>query len=206
MQGHSFLAQLYDQEAVQAMEEEVEERARKQRLIEAEIERKAAAAKKAHDDAEKSSLRITVGEEEEVDGVSLDVDQASESTPRKLARRKSKRYSFSMDGQASRDDLRKVFLNNGGASKPTDVHRAAEEVAGGFINAMQFSNIWRLITEEKGNLFKEMQMFKRFDRSGEGILREEDFIRGWTELAHGSAGGYSGEHLLKRIAALADSR
>jgi hypothetical protein len=31
-----------------------------------------------------------------------------------------------------------------------------------FINAMKFSSIWRLITGEKGNLFKEMQMYKRY--------------------------------------------
>jgi hypothetical protein len=29
------------------------------------------------------------------------------------------------------------------------------------INAMQFSSSFRLITGERGNLYKEMQMFKR---------------------------------------------
>jgi hypothetical protein len=29
------------------------------------------------------------------------------------------------------------------------------------LNPMQFSTIWRLITGEKGNLFKEMQMFQK---------------------------------------------
>ena len=45
----------------------------------------------------------------------------------------------------------------------------------GFINAMQFSSIWRLITGEKGNLFKEMQMYKRFDVDNHGALSEEVF-------------------------------
>jgi hypothetical protein len=31
-----------------------------------------------------------------------------------------------------------------------------------FINAMKFSSIWRMITGERGNLFKEMQMYKRY--------------------------------------------
>lgn len=30
------------------------------------------------------------------------------------------------------------------------------------LNPMQFSTIWRLITGEKGNLFKEMQMFQKY--------------------------------------------
>jgi hypothetical protein len=68
---------------------------------------------------------------------------------------------------------------------------------------MQFSAIWRLITEEKGNLYKEMQMFKKFDRSQDGVLTEDDFVEGWAQLAATGAGGYSGELLLKRIAALA---
>jgi hypothetical protein len=29
------------------------------------------------------------------------------------------------------------------------------------LNPMQFSTIWRMITGEKGNLFKEMQMFQK---------------------------------------------
>ena len=173
---------------------------------------------------------------------------AEKATPRKLARRKSKRYSFvNQTQQASRADLRKVFYNYGGggkgglgsgsglglmsASESHDSHDGGGTASpsgaaspssttgvdlnvndaagggggggGGFINAMQFSSIWRLITEEKGNLFKEMQMFKRFDRGQEGILREDDFVEGWCQLAATGAGGYSGEHLLRRITALA---
>ena len=59
------------------------------------------------------------------------------------------------------------------------------------------------VTGEKGNLFKEMQMFKKFDRQQDGVLREDDFVEGWLQLAAAGAGGYSGEHLLSRIAALA---
>lgn len=43
-----------------------------------------------------------------------------------------------------------------------DLHRIFLKYAkGDFVNAMQFSSIFRLITGEKGNLYKEMQTFKR---------------------------------------------
>ena len=80
--------------------------------------------------------------------------KVQDNIPRQLARRKSHRFSFSMTTKASTVDLKKVFDLYGTKPDP-GVHD-------GFINAMQFSNIWRLITEEKGNLFKEMQMFKRY--------------------------------------------
>lgn len=31
----------------------------------------------------------------------------------------------------------------------------------GFINVMQFSTIYRIVTKEKGNLYKEMQIFNK---------------------------------------------
>ncbi len=31
----------------------------------------------------------------------------------------------------------------------------------GYINVMQFSTIWRLVTKERGNLYKEMQIFNK---------------------------------------------
>jgi len=48
---------------------------------------------------------------------------------------------------------------------------------------MQFSMIWRLVTGEKGNLYKEMQMFNRFDSSNQGSMGETDFVKGWLDLA-----------------------
>jgi hypothetical protein len=60
---------------------------------------------------------------------------------------------------ASEIDIKKVFWvyglkSNIGSFKEDDILE-------GQINAMQFSTIWRKITGEKGNLFKEMQMFKK---------------------------------------------
>lgn len=48
-----------------------------------------------------------------------------------------------------------------------------------YINVMQFSTIWRLVTGDKGNLFQEMQMFNRFDRSGDGAMAVEEFVAGF---------------------------
>eukprot|EP00604_Paraphysomonas_vestita_P002618 CAMPEP_0174818500 /NCGR_PEP_ID=MMETSP1107-20130205/1172_1 /TAXON_ID=36770 /ORGANISM="Paraphysomonas vestita, Strain GFlagA" /LENGTH=1084 /DNA_ID=CAMNT_0016030393 /DNA_START=1357 /DNA_END=4611 /DNA_ORIENTATION=- len=48
---------------------------------------------------------------------------------------------------------------------------------------LHFSIVWRLVSQDKGNLFKEMQMFQRFDSQNEGYLTESDFIRGWQEFA-----------------------
>ena len=64
---------------------------------------------------------------------------------------------------------------------------------------MQFSNIWRMITNEKGNLFREMQMFKKFDTTGIGALSSEDFVLGFINLAHEQ----KNDDLLKRIKSLA---
>lgn len=50
------------------------------------------------------------------------------------------------------------------------------------VNALQFSVVWRLVSEEKGNLFREMQIFHRFDVQNDGFLSEEDWIQGWRDL------------------------
>ena len=44
---------------------------------------------------------------------------------------------------------------------------------------MQFSTVWRLVTGEKGNLFQEMQMFNRFDKSGDGAMAVDEFVAGF---------------------------
>lgn len=51
--------------------------------------------------------------------------------------------------------IRKLFQSYCKAVEGMDATR------GEFLNPMQFSSILRLVTEEKSNLFKEMQMFKR---------------------------------------------
>lgn len=68
---------------------------------------------------------------------------------------------------------------------------------------LHFSIVWRLISQDKGNLFKEMQMFQRytffiflkfllifsrFDKHNEGFLTERDFILGWQEFANQPGG------------------
>eukprot|EP00602_Paraphysomonas_sp_CaronLab_P006782 CAMPEP_0185017452 /NCGR_PEP_ID=MMETSP1103-20130426/406_1 /TAXON_ID=36769 /ORGANISM="Paraphysomonas bandaiensis, Strain Caron Lab Isolate" /LENGTH=972 /DNA_ID=CAMNT_0027546873 /DNA_START=174 /DNA_END=3092 /DNA_ORIENTATION=+ len=57
------------------------------------------------------------------------------------------------------------------------------------LNPMQFSTIFRLITGEKGNLFKEMQMFQKFDKDNNGCLYHNDFVKGWREVANSPGGG-----------------
>ena len=50
------------------------------------------------------------------------------------------------------------------------------------VNALQFSVVWRLVSEEKGNLFREMQIFHRFDVQNDGFLSDQDWVEGWREL------------------------
>ena len=91
---------------------------------------------------------ITGGEDAE--NVSID-DSISDFTDpfegRKIARRKSKAYRFHNEIPATEDDLRQLFrlLSN----------------ETGSINAIQLSNLWRVVTSEKGNLFKEMKLFHK---------------------------------------------
>lgn len=66
---------------------------------------------------------------------------------RKIARRKSKKYRFLSEIPATEEDLRQLF------------HVLTKE--SGSINAIQLSNIWRIITGEK-NLFKEMKLFHKY--------------------------------------------
>ncbi len=59
------------------------------------------------------------------------------------------------DFSVTDEDLMKVFN--------TYASHHAEDVEGGkaSLKPLQFSSIWRLISGEKGNLYKEMQMFKK---------------------------------------------
>lgn len=53
----------------------------------------------------------------------------------------------------------------------------------GLMNVMQFSTIWRLLSGDKRNLFKEMQMFNKFDTDNRGVLSSDNFISGWRTLS-----------------------
>ena len=62
-------------------------------------------------------------------------------------------------------------------SPPHFASPQGENGAPGYINAMQFSSIWRMITGEKGNLFKEMQMYKRYILFFHFSVSSFDFVR-----------------------------
>eukprot|EP00602_Paraphysomonas_sp_CaronLab_P002046 CAMPEP_0185025022 /NCGR_PEP_ID=MMETSP1103-20130426/8142_1 /TAXON_ID=36769 /ORGANISM="Paraphysomonas bandaiensis, Strain Caron Lab Isolate" /LENGTH=1076 /DNA_ID=CAMNT_0027558133 /DNA_START=70 /DNA_END=3300 /DNA_ORIENTATION=- len=63
------------------------------------------------------------------------------------------------------------------------------------IQPLHFSTIWRLVSADKGNLFKEMQMFQKFDKQNDGFLSEEDFVKGWQELARQPGGAITVDKL-----------
>ena len=48
-----------------------------------------------------------------------------------------------------------------------------------FINVMNFCTIWRMVTGEKGNLMREMQVFNHFDLQKDGYLEKDNFIMGF---------------------------
>jgi hypothetical protein len=85
--------------------------------------------------------------------------------------------------EASEEDLRMLFRFNVSQKRRSSMrYLGSGGDGGGFINAMQFSSLWRVLTEEKGNLYREMQMFKYFDVQGAGVLTEDDFVEGWAKL------------------------
>ena len=63
------------------------------------------------------------------------------------------------------------------------------------INVMKFSTIYRVVTGEKGNLYKEMQLFTKFDVDKSGILERAEFVAGWTLYADET----QDETILKKI-------
>ena len=71
---------------------------------------------------------------------------------------------------ANEEDLDKIF----GFYKRTNPEGGAD-----FINVMNFCTIWRMVTGEKGNLMREMQVFNSFDNDKNGYLEADDFISGF---------------------------
>ena len=195
-QAEAALVSLHERAQQEEAQEKRDDESRRQRAVDNELARQAAAAlleaeklkARALEPEAALSGKATRGgtgvafeedddDDEEGEGDLNDERERESNLPRKLARRKSKRYSFSQTVKASREELHKVFIAYGGAAQArgrvSSVGTAPSPVSGamasasadadeeeelGFINAMQFSNIWRLITEEKGNLFKEMQV------------------------------------------------
>jgi len=48
-----------------------------------------------------------------------------------------------------------------------------------FVSVMNFCTIWRMVTGEKGNLMREMQVFNKFDLDKNGVLEVDDFVTGF---------------------------
>jgi len=70
---------------------------------------------------------------------------------RKMARRKSRAYRFDSDAPATEKELKELFQSFDKELK-----------CSGTMLPVHLSNIWRLVTGEKGNLFKEMKLFQRY--------------------------------------------
>ena len=110
---------------------------------------------------------------------------------RKLARRKMRRYRFDNDAPATENELKNLFLST-----------SSQLGSKGMLNAIQLSTIWRLVTGEKGNLFKEMKLFQKFDRNNNGYLGEDDFVHGWLLVANEPGR----EDLLRKLRSLAEEQ
>ena len=108
----------------------------------------------------------------------------------KKAQKVRRPYNLEDPELASDEDIMKVFHSYA---------RSLEELAEGgidasrgrYLNPMQFSSILRLVTEEKSksNLFKEMQIFKRFDIDNNASINEEEFVEGWKTLSRDEGHG-----------------
>jgi hypothetical protein len=110
---------------------------------------------------------------------------------RKLARRKMRRYRFDTDAPATENELKNLFQST-----------SSQLGSKGMLNAIQLSTIWRLVTGEKGNLFKEMKLFQKFDRNNNGYLGEDDFVYGWFLVANEPGR----EDLLRKLRSLAEEQ
>ena len=85
----------------------------------------------------------------------------------RLARRFNRRYKLDSKKPATDDDLRVLYRIFTKQMTTTES-----------LNPIQLSTIWRIVTGEKGNLFKEMELFSQFDVKNNGCLCEDDFVEG----------------------------
>lgn len=84
-----------------------------------------------------------------------------EEEPEEVVNRQARSYTFDLQDEASEEDLRYVFRMCVGQKRRSSmryINPRAGTGTSGFINAMQFSNLWRRLTGERGNLFREMQV------------------------------------------------
>ncbi len=75
---------------------------------------------------------------------------------------------------ANEEDLQNIFRF---------YKRRNQEGGADFINVMNFCTIWRMVTGDKGNLMREMQVFNSFDQDKNGYLEENDFVTGFLNHA-----------------------
>ena len=92
---------------------------------------------------------------------------AEEKESIRLARRLSRKYKLDSNKPATDDDLRALYRI---FTKQMETSES--------LNPIQLSTIWRIVTGEKGNLFKEMELFSQFDVKNNGCLCEDDFVEG----------------------------
>jgi len=81
---------------------------------------------------------------------------------------------------ASIQDLENMFHK---ISKALSNNTEDDTQGSRYINVMQFSSIFRCVTGEKGNLFKEMQTYQKFNVSGNGAMNVNDFVQGWLSFS-----------------------
>ena len=71
---------------------------------------------------------------------------------------------------ANEEDLTNIF----------NFYKKKDESGGAdFVSVMNFCTIWRMVTGEKGNLMREMQVFNKFDHAKNGLLEVDDFVTGF---------------------------
>ena len=91
-------------------------------------------------------------------------------------------YDLADPELADDEDIKKIF-HSYARSLDELTSGGMDTSRGRYLNPMQFSSILRLVTEEKSNLFKEMQMFKKFDADNNASINEEEFVDGWRHLS-----------------------
>lgn len=101
------------------------------------------------------------------------------SQGRKIASRKSR---LENERKMANKKLEPIIVTDDEMAQIYKAYCRKNDIGVEGLNAMQFSTVWRLVSEEKGNLFREMQMFQRFDVQNDGFLSREDWVEGWKDL------------------------
>jgi hypothetical protein len=84
------------------------------------------------------------------------------SQGRKIATRKSRLENERKQAQANQF-LEPITATEAEMSSIYKSYCRGNNIGSEGLTALQFSAVWRLLSGEKGNLFREMQMFQRFE-------------------------------------------